>query len=71
MTELQEIINPIIGSVLAGNVIAKRLTLTIEVNSPGWATQVKFIESELLKTLNAALPLPIEDIVVNVRRTGK
>ena len=71
MTELQEIINPIIGSVLAGNVTAKRLTLTIEANSPGWAMQVKLLQSELLKTLNAALPLPIDDIVVNVRRTGK
>lgn len=65
---IHDIVSPILGSVLAGNIKAKRLELVIEVSNPAWAHQVKLLEEQLLATLNVALPLPIGSIKVNVRR---
>ena len=66
--DLSKIVDPILGSVLADHCTAKRLILVIEADSPTWASQLKFIENELLQTLNVALPLPISDIEITVRR---
>lgn len=68
MKNLNEIVAPIIGPVLAKHVTAKSLELVVEVNEPGWASQVAMMEEQLLKTLNAALPLPISRIKIIVRR---
>lgn len=67
--ELAQIVDPILGTVLDKHATARKLTVTIEVNSPQWGAQVLAMKQGLLDTLNAALPLPIIDLEVTLRRT--
>jgi predicted nucleic acid-binding Zn ribbon protein len=42
--------------------------LIVEVDDPAWATQLKFLESDLLKRLNSANQAPVERLEIRVRR---
>ena len=42
--------------------------LIVEVDDPAWATQLKFLESDLLKRLNAVDQAPVERHEIRVRR---
>lgn len=62
----------IVGDVIADNATPKRLEkgrLTIEVEDPAWATQLRFLESSLLATLRDALGDEIDSFEVRVRRS--
>lgn len=67
--ELAQIVDPILGTVLDKHATARKLTLTIEAGSEQWAAQILSMKQPLLETLNAALPLPILNIEVTLRRT--
>jgi predicted nucleic acid-binding Zn ribbon protein len=42
--------------------------LIVEVDDPAWATQLKFLESDLLKRLNTANQAPVDRLEIRVRR---
>lgn len=42
--------------------------LIVEVDDPAWATQLKFLESDLLKRLNVGDQAPVERLEIRVRR---
>lgn len=42
--------------------------LIVEVDDPAWATQMKFLESDLLERLRAAGSEPLERLEIRVRR---
>jgi hypothetical protein len=67
MEELQKTMDNLWGEVLADHVVTRRLTLTVEVNDPRWASQLAFIRETLLGTCSAH-GLPITDIDIKVRR---
>ena len=43
-------------------------TLIVEVDEPAWATQLKFLETDLLKRLNVDGNMPVERIEIRVQR---
>ena len=43
-------------------------TLVVEVDDPAWATQMKFLESDLLARLNTGATQPVERLEIKVRR---
>jgi predicted nucleic acid-binding Zn ribbon protein len=45
-----------------------RGTLVVEVDDPAWATQMKFLESDLLNRLNAGSTRAVERLEIKVRR---
>lgn len=44
--------------------------LIVEVDDPAWATQLKFLESDVLKRLNVGDQAPVERLEIRVRRRG-
>jgi len=42
--------------------------LVVEVDDPAWATQMKFLESDLLERLRTAGSGPVERLEIRVRR---
>ncbi len=62
----------IVGDSIADNVVPKRLEkrrLTVEVEDPAWATQLKFLESQLLSTLKAHVGDEVDSLDIKVRRS--
>ena len=45
-----------------------RGTLVVEVDDPAWATQMKFLESDLLARLNTGSTQPVERLEIKVKR---
>ena len=43
-------------------------TLVVEVDDPAWATQMKFLESDLLARLNSGSTQSVERLEIRVRR---
>ena len=43
-------------------------TLVVEVDDPAWATQMKFLESDLLARLNTGATQRVERLEIKVRR---
>ena len=43
-------------------------TLIVEVDEPAWATQMKFLEADLLKRLNVGGAMPVERLEIRVKR---
>ena len=61
----------LVGEAVAAHVTPIRLdagSLVVEVDDPGWATQMKFLEGELLGRLAGVLATPIERLEIRVRR---
>lgn len=42
--------------------------LIVEVDDPAWATQLKFLESDLLRRLNGPEQAPVDRLEIRVRR---
>ena len=66
--EVATIVEPLLGSVLEKHLTVKGLRLVVEVNSEAWGAQVAFLEQRLLELLEVALPIPVTDIQINLRR---
>jgi predicted nucleic acid-binding Zn ribbon protein len=49
----------------------ERSCLIVEVDDPGWATQLRYLEKDLLTRLATAVPEPIEQIEFRVRGRGR
>jgi predicted nucleic acid-binding Zn ribbon protein len=43
-------------------------TLIVEVDEPAWATQLKFLEADLLTRLNVGGAMPVERLEIRVQR---
>lgn len=43
-------------------------TLIVEVDEPAWATQLKFLEADLLTRLNVGGAMPVERLEIRVKR---
>ena len=43
-------------------------TLIVEVDEPAWATQLKFLEADLLTRLNVGGAMPVERLDIRVKR---
>jgi hypothetical protein len=43
-------------------------TLIVEVDEPMWATQMKFLEADLLKRLNEGAARPIKTLEIRVKK---
>jgi predicted nucleic acid-binding Zn ribbon protein len=62
----------IVGDAIADHVTPKRLekrVLTVEVDDPAWATQLKFLEKQLLSTLRTKAGDEVDSLDVKVRRS--
>jgi len=62
----------IVGDAVADHAIPKKLEkrkLTVEVDDPAWATQLKFLESQLLTTLRQHVGDEVESLDIRVRRS--
>lgn len=62
----------IVGASVAENVSPKRLekrVLTVEVRDPAWATQLKFLEAQLLSTLREHIGDEVDSLNIKVRRS--
>lgn len=62
----------IVGETVARNVTPKRLekrVLTVEVNDPAWATQLSFLEAQLLSTLREHIGDEVDSLNIKVRRS--
>ena len=62
----------IVGTSVAENVTPKRLekrVLTVEVIDAAWATQLKFLESQLLSTLREHFGDEVDSLNITVRRS--
>ncbi len=62
----------IVGDTIADHVTPKRLekrVLTVEVDDPAWATQLKFLEAQLLSTLRTKAGDEVDSLDVKVRRS--
>lgn len=61
----------IVGDAIADHVVPKRLEkrcLVVEVDDPAWATQLKFLESQLLTTLRERAGDEVDSLDIRVRR---
>lgn len=62
----------IVGANVAEHVTPKRLekrVLTVEVDDPAWATQLKFLEAQLLSTLKEHIGDEVDSLNIKVRRS--
>ena len=62
----------IVGDSIADHVAPKRLekrVLVVEVDDPAWATQLKFLESQLIATLRDSVGDEVESLEIRVRRS--
>lgn len=62
----------IVGDAIAEHVTPKRLekrVLVVEVDDPAWATQMKFLEAQLLTTLRTHVGDEVDSLEVRVRRS--
>ena len=62
----------IVGDTIADHVAPKRLekrVLVVEVDDPAWATQIKFLESQLIATLRDSVGDEVESLEIRVRRS--
>jgi len=62
----------IVGDTIADHVAPKRLekrVLVVEVDDPAWATQLKFLESQLIATLRDSVGDEVESLEIRVRRS--
>lgn len=62
----------IVGDAIADHVAPKRLEkrkLVVEVDDAAWATQLKFLESQLLSTLNERIGNEVDSLEIRVRRS--
>ena len=63
---------PTTESSIADHVAPKRLekrVLVVEVDDPAWATQLKFLESQLIATLRDSVGDEVESLEIRVRRS--
>lgn len=61
----------IVGDTIADHVVPKRLEkrrLVVEVDDPAWATQLKFLEAQLLTTLRERAGDEVDSLDIRVRR---
>lgn len=64
--------NEIVGSAIAEHVTPKKLekrVLFVEVDDPAWATQMKFLEAQLLTTLRSHVGDEVDSLEVRLRRS--
>ena len=62
----------IVGDTIADHAVPKRLEkriLVVEVDDPAWATQLKFLESQLIATLRDSVGDEVESLEIRVRRS--
>ncbi|MSZ60804.1 MAG: DUF721 domain-containing protein [Actinobacteria bacterium] len=62
----------IVGDQIADHAVPKRLEkriLVVEVDDPAWATQLKFLESQLIATLRDNVGDEVESLEIRVRRS--
>ena len=62
----------IVGDTIADHAVPKRLekrVLVVEVDDPAWATQLKFLESQLIATLRDSVGDEVESLEIRVRRS--
>ena len=62
----------IVGDAIADHAVPKRLekrVLVVEVDDPAWATQLKFLESQLIATLRDNVGDEVESLEIRVRRS--
>lgn len=61
----------LVGDGVAGHVRPLKLdegTLIVEVDDPAWATQMKFLEEDLLKRLRESGDMSVQRLNIRVRR---
>ena len=62
----------LVGDSVAAHVRPLKLdggTLVVEVDDPAWATQMKFLERDLLDRLTAAGSGPVERVEIRVKKS--
>tara|TARA_B100001142_G_C14301277_1_gene642886 strand:+ start:1509 stop:1805 length:297 start_codon:yes stop_codon:yes gene_type:complete len=61
----------VVGKTIAEHCAPKKLeqnVLLVEVDHPGWSTEIRYLESDLLERLNKKIPkLDVSEIKVRVR----
>lgn len=61
----------IVGITIAEHCVPKKLeknSLLVEVDHPGWSTEIRYLESDLLKRLRQKIPkLEVSEIKVRVK----
>ena len=63
----------LVGPLVADHVRPRSLTggtLVVTVDEPGWATQLRFLEADLLRRLEGVVPGEVQRIEVRVGRPG-
>lgn len=63
-----------VGADIAANARPVRLsdgTLVVEVDEPGWATQLRYLEGQLLERIAAVAGPGVSKIELRVRRRGR
>jgi len=62
----------IVGEAVADHAVPKRLEkrkLVVEVDDPAWATQLKFLESQIIHTLREHAGDEVDSLDIRVRRS--
>ena len=63
-----QLINRNLGTDITDHVKVKGITLVLESDSPEWATQIKFLEKQIIKNLYYWLGVKVYELKVIVRR---
>ncbi len=74
IVELHQRWEELVGSAVSSNCRPRRVVdgrLVVEVSQPGWATELRFLERQLVTLLSDAVPeLRIEGLMIKVRQDG-
>ena len=65
---IDEVIHDTMGDVIMDHCTIKGFVMIVEVNDPAWATQLKFLEKQICKTLSQTLEVEIKGLEIRVRR---
>jgi hypothetical protein len=65
---INEVIHDTLGDVIMNHCTVKGFIFVVEVNDPAWATQLKFLEKQICKTLSQTLDVEIKGLEIRVRR---
>lgn len=71
IVELHQRWDDLVGPAIAANCRPRSIIdgrLIVDVTQPGWATELRFLEAQLVDLLNSAVPdLPIAGLTIKVR----
>ena len=65
---IDEIIHDSLGDIIMDHCTIKGFVMVVEVNEPSWATQLKFLEKQICKTLTQSTGIEVRGLEIRVRR---